>query len=183
MTVTTAGAATSSGPQADEGLRERLRAVHCYAVTPFRDDDLAVDEPALAANLEWLVERGVQVIAVGGGTGEIDALSVRELGAVARVAATANRGRALLIATVPGNLGAALELLPAYERLGVDVVLGLPPLIRARVPTDLEGVAEYYEALAADTVLPLMPYNTQRWPAAMFERLARWSGRRAASRR
>ena len=30
-----------------------------------------------------------------------------------------------------------------------------------------------YEALGDATRLPLMPYNTQRWPAEMFERLAR----------
>ena len=133
---------------ADKGLRERLRAVH-------------------------FVAHRVRVIAVAGGTGEIDALSIRELESVARVAAGAVQRRALLIATVPGNLGAALELLPAYEQLGVEVVLALPPLIRGRVPTDLEGVAEYYEALGDATRLPLMPYNTQRWPAETFERLAR----------
>jgi len=74
---------------------------------------------------------------------------------------------------VPGDLGAARELLPAYEQLGLEVVLAVPPLIRGRVPTDLEGVAEYYEALGDTTRLPLMPYDTQRWPAKMFDRLAR----------
>lgn len=169
--MTEAITAPRSAP--DESLRRRLRTVHCYAVTPFRDEDLAVDEVALASNLDWLVEHGLGVIAVGGGTGEVDALSVRELERITAVAVDTVGDRALVIATLPGDLGAALELLPAYERLGVEVVLALPPLIRARIPTDLEGVAEYYEVLAAASPLPLMPYNTQRWPAEMFERLAR----------
>ena len=48
---------------ADDGLRERLRAVHCYAVTPFRAEDPAIDEAALASNLDWLIEHRGRVIA------------------------------------------------------------------------------------------------------------------------
>ncbi|MFO1539942.1 MAG: dihydrodipicolinate synthase family protein, partial [Chloroflexota bacterium] len=147
--------------------------VHTYAVTPFRDDDLlAVDHDALAANLAFLVESGVRVIAVGGGTGEVDALSPDELVAVARTATATVAGRALVIATVPGNLAEAAVLLPAYAALDVDVVLALPPHVRWKPPADPEGTVAYYRLLAERTSLPLMPYNTQGWDAGMFVRLA-----------
>src|SRR5262249_47277983 len=145
-----------------EGLRARLRNVHIYAVTPFkRDDLLQIDRDAFARNLEFLLARGVQVVTVGGGTGEFEALSNEEQEALALTAFQVVGQRTLVVPTLPGNLKAALELLPRYERLGAEVILAMPPLIRAKPPRDLEGVAEYYCRLAAATELALMPYNTQ----------------------
>jgi dihydrodipicolinate synthase/N-acetylneuraminate lyase len=158
--------------QGTPDLRDRLRAVHSYAVTPFRDDLSAIDRDALAANLEFLVVSGVAVIAVGGGTGEVEALTSDELVAIASTTVDTVGGRAVVIATVPGNLGQAVELLPAYERTGVDVVLALPPLVRWKTPADPRGTLAYYRLLAERTSLPLMPYNTVGWDAAMFVRLA-----------
>jgi dihydrodipicolinate synthase/N-acetylneuraminate lyase len=154
-------------------LRDRLRDVHCYVATPFRADDLlAVDHDALAGNLEAIVGRGVGVVAVGGGTGECEQLSIAELADVARTAARVVRGRAVLIAGLPPDLAEAVPLAAAYEAAGVDAVLIIPPQIRWRVPGDLEGVARWIEAVAARASLPLMPYNVQGWPAEFFERLA-----------
>ena len=68
-----------------QDLRQQLKTVHAYAVTPFRADDLlSVDWEGFAGNLRFLVEAGVGVINVGGGTGEIEALSARSWGAWAR---------------------------------------------------------------------------------------------------
>jgi dihydrodipicolinate synthase/N-acetylneuraminate lyase len=154
-------------------LRDRLRDVHCYVATPFRADDLlAVDHDALAGNLEAILGRGVGVIAVGGGTGECEQLSIAELAGVARTAARIVRGRAVLIAGLPPDLAGAIPLAAEYEAAGVDAELSIPPQIRWRVPGDLEGVAQWIEAVAARTSLPLMPYNVQGWPAEFFERLA-----------
>ena len=70
-----------------ESLKTRLANVHTYAVTPFKTDNvLEVDLKAFEANLEFLIEHGVQVIAVGGGTGEIEALGIDELEALAKTA-------------------------------------------------------------------------------------------------
>jgi dihydrodipicolinate synthase/N-acetylneuraminate lyase len=155
------------------GLRERLKTVHTYAVTPFHDDDLLrIDHDALAANLGFLVDEGIGVIAVGGGTGEVDALSPDELVAVARTAVAAAAGRAVVVAGLPGNLAEAGAILPAYEAIGVDVVLALAPLVRWKPPADSDGVVDYYRAIGGRTGLPLMPYNTQGWDAEMFVRLA-----------
>jgi dihydrodipicolinate synthase/N-acetylneuraminate lyase len=154
-------------------LREQLRDVHCYVATPFQASDLlAVDHDALVGNLEAILGRGVRVVAVGGGTGECEQLSVAELAAVARTAAGAVAGRAVLIAGLPPDLAEAIPLLAEYESAGVDAALIIPPQVRWRVPGDLEGVARWIEALAARSSLPLMPYNVQGWPAAFYERLA-----------
>ena len=154
-------------------LRDRLAAVHVYAATPFaRADVFTIDHDALARNIEFLIDGGVTVVAVGGGTGEIEALTNEELEAVTRTALAAADDRALVIACLPGNLGSAIPLARTYAELGVAVVLGMPPLIRGLVPANLAGVVDYYRAVAAATDLPLLPYNTQAWPVEVFEGLA-----------
>lgn len=154
-------------------LRERLKNVHAYAVTPFKREDLfALDLEGLARNLEFLTSHGVQVINVGGGTGEVEALSAQELESLAAVALEKTGDCALVIPTLPGNLAVARELAPRYAQLGARVALGMPPLIRNQTPADLEGVFQYYRLLSQASDLALMPYNTQGWPAGFFERLA-----------
>jgi 4-hydroxy-tetrahydrodipicolinate synthase len=154
-------------------LIARLKDVHTYAVTPFLTNNLLeVDLDGLARNLEFLVAHGVQVIAVGGGTGEFEALTPGELEALARSAVQVVGDRALVVATLPGNLSVAVDLARRYERIGIRVVLGMPPLVRGKAPRDLEGVFEYYRLLCQATELPLMPYNTQGWPAEFIVRLA-----------
>ena len=80
--------------------------------------------------------------------------------------------RALVVPTLPGNLGEAADLAPRYEALGLRVALAMAPYTRHQVPEDIEGVYQYYEALGTRSGLALMPYNTQGWSAGLFERLA-----------
>jgi 4-hydroxy-tetrahydrodipicolinate synthase len=95
-----------------------------------------------------------------------------ELAAIARTAVDTVDGQAVVIAGLPPNLNEAIPLVEQYELAGVDVALIVPPQIRWRTPTDLEGVAAWIEWIARRTSLPLMPYNIQGWPAEFFERLA-----------
>mgnify|MGYP001160062101 FL=1 len=156
----------------DAELRNRLKNVHTYAATPFTDDLLHLDLAGFERNLEFQVEHGMQVIAVGGGTGEIETLTVDELETLVGTALRTVAGRALVIACLPANLGEAVELLGRYQRLGVEICLGMPPLIRSKIPTDLSGTWNYFNELGSSTNLPLMPYNTQGWPAEFVVELA-----------
>ena len=160
-----------------ETLQNQLKNVHTYVVTPFcQDDPLQVDLDALRGNLRFLVDAGVRVVAVCGGTGEFEALSPAEYLAVSRVAQETVGQEALVVATVPGNLPVARDLLAAYASLGIQAVLAMPPLIRGQVPRDLDGVISYFRQLCAATPLAVMPYNTQSWPAEMFCRFAEIDG-------
>jgi len=161
----------------DESLRARLRNVHTYVVTPFcQDDPLSIDAVALRRNLRFLIDEGVRVVAIGGGTGEFEAITPGEHVELTRAAIEEVGQDSLVIATVPGNIAIARDLLPQYERLGVETVLGMPPLIRGQVPEDLTGVAEFYKMLCGLTRLPVMPYNTQQWPVEVFVQLAEIDG-------
>ena len=154
-------------------LRQKLKNVHAYAVTPFVGDDLlSVDRDGFAKNLEFLLEHGVQVINVGGGTGEIDALTPEELAGLARDAVEVVGERALVTPSLPGNLAEACRLAPLYQEMGVQAALAMAPFTRNLVPEDLEGVYRYYRRLGQASDLALLPYNTQGWPAEFFARLA-----------
>ncbi len=156
-----------------ETLRKRMMHVHAYAVTPFKPDDvMQLNLDGLRKNLTFLVENGVKVIVVGGGTGEVEMLDNEELLALGKTALEVAGNRALVVPTVPDNLKRALPLLKAYEKAGVELVLCMPPYFRHRVPEDLEGVFRYYKTLSDGTGLAMLPYNTQGWPPKFFARLA-----------
>ena len=158
----------------DQALRNQLKGVHAYALTIYqRDDCCALDLDGFAANLVWAAERGVAIFVVAGGTGENDALTPAERVVMAERAMAAVGEQALVIPTLPGNLGEAAELAPRYESLGARVALAMPPLIRHQAPDDPAAVCNYYRALGSRSGgLALMPYNTQGWSADLFERLA-----------
>ena len=158
-------------------LKTRLRNVHTYVVTPYEHENLyEVDFSALQSNLRFLINNGVRVVALGGGTGEFEALTPAEHVKITQTALQTVADQALVVTTVPGNLGIAVELIREYERLGVEIVLGMPPLVRGKVPTDLAGVADYFRLLCSRTSLPVMPYNTQSWPVEVFCQLAEIDG-------
>lgn len=157
----------------DHTLRDQLKDVHAYALTIYQRDDLyALDLDGFARNVAWAADRGVRVFVVAGGTGENDALAPPERLALAECALATVGERALVVPTLPGNLGEAAQLAPRYEALGLRVALAMAPYTRHEVPADPEGVYQYYEALGARSGLVLMPYNTQGWSAELFERLA-----------
>lgn len=153
-------------------LLNKLREVHVYVTTPFTDNLLNVDSDALQSNLDGLVKRGVKICAVGGGTGEADALSSSEQLLLAKNALEAVGDRALVVATLPGNLGEAIPLAQQYEKLGIEVALALPPLVRGRAVLDAPGIVHYFKTLTANTDLPIMPYNNQAWPLDFYLGLA-----------
>ena len=156
-----------------EDLKNRLKNTHAFVVTPFERQDYGrLDVNALERNVGFLIEHGVKVLNLGGGTGEVNALANSELVTLTKTAFDMAGSSPLVIPTLPENLGAALELAPVYERMGARVALGMAPYIRNDVPDDLAGVLNHYRALAGASGLALMPYNTQAWPAAFFLRLA-----------
>ena len=157
---------------ATDDLRAALEAVHVYVATPFTDDLLGIRADDLAAHLADLVDRGVRVLAVGGGTGESDALSPAEQERLVEIALDAVDDRALVVGTLPGNLGEAVPLARRYEALGLRVALGLAPLVRGRPVITPDALGGYYTELTAQCSLPVMPYNNQAWPLEILLRLA-----------
>lgn len=157
----------------DLSLKNQLKDVHAYAATPFRHTDLLeLDLEGFAGNLNFMIECGVRVVNVCGGTGEHEALSVAEMETLTACAMDTAGTRALIVPTLPGNLSTAIYLARRYEDLGARVALAMAPYIRHAAPADQEGITAYYRMLSHRTGLALMPYNTQGWQEEFFHRLS-----------
>jgi 4-hydroxy-tetrahydrodipicolinate synthase len=125
--------------------------------TPFKNNGAALDIPAFEANIDSLIENGVHIIAVNGGTGEFPFLSEPEKRELAEVAVRRTNGRAkVVVQTSAIRTEDAVENSKHAEGVGADAVLVLPPYFEG--PGE-EGVRWHYEQVAAAIKTPIMAYN------------------------
>jgi 4-hydroxy-tetrahydrodipicolinate synthase len=125
--------------------------------TPFKDNGAALDEANLAANIDSLIESGVDIIAVNGGTGEFPFLSESEKRRIAEIAAKRIAGRAkLIVQTSALRTEDAIENSKHAEGVGADTLLILPPYFEG--PGEA-GVRWHYEQIASAVKTPIMVYN------------------------
>ena len=136
-------------------LRERLRGVIAFPVTPFKTD-LSLDVEGLRRNIQLLMQHPIAAIVAVGGTGELYSLTTMEHLAVVNTIVEEVGGRIPIISGTGFNLPIAVHLAQQSERLKADAILALPPYYPN---ADDEGLAEYYAAIGAATPLPLIVYN------------------------
>lgn len=130
----------------------------CVALsTPFRDDGEKVDETALKNHIDSMLEAGVHIILVCGGTGEFAYLRSDEKKRIAEIAAKHIDGRAdFMVQTSAINTVDAIEYAKHAEGVGADCLLILPPYFEG--PDD-EGVYYHYEKISDAINTPMMVYN------------------------
>ena len=134
-----------------------LKGICCALCTPFTEDGESVDETALKNHMDSMLEAGVHIILVCGGTGEFAYLRADERRRIAEVAAKHIDGRAgFMVQTSAINTGDAVEYARHAEGVGADCLLILPPYFEG---PDLEGVYYHYEKIAEAIGIPIMPYN------------------------
>lgn len=125
--------------------------------TPFTDNGARLDLDAFKANIDSLVENGIEIIAVNGGTGEFPFLSETEKRELAEVACKHANGRArIVVQTSAIRTEDAVENSRHAEGVGADAVLIMPPYFEG--PGE-EGVRWHYEQVAAAIKTPIMAYN------------------------
>ena len=130
----------------------------CVALcTAIDDDGWRFDEAAFRKHLDTMIEAGVQIISVCGGTGEFPFLSDEERRTMSTIAARHIDGRAALIYHASAtNTPAAIEFAKHGDDLGADALLLLPPYFEG---PDLEGVYFHYEQIARSVGTQIMAYN------------------------
>lgn len=141
-------------PLSSTEVRESLRGVATGVLTPF-DADQGIEFGKLAENVESLSDSGVGVFLAAANISEYHTLSVDERIAVTEAAVDALPSSACVLAGVGGNLTEAHELVAAYDRIGVDALMVMPPDFTY---IHEQGLLRYYEKLAANTETPLVPY-------------------------
>jgi 5-dehydro-4-deoxyglucarate dehydratase len=137
-----------------DALRQHLRGVTAFPVTPFHDN-YDVNLEALRHNVEWMVGHGLKCLVAAGGTGELYSLTVEETEAVHRTAIETARGRAAVICGVGGKQREAIQLAQKAERAGADGILMLPA---AYGPAADDGMFAYYGGIARAVSIGVLPY-------------------------
>jgi 5-dehydro-4-deoxyglucarate dehydratase len=151
-------------------LRERIRGVLGFPVTPFRQD-LSLDLDALARNVDEMARYPFCAMVAAGGTGELYSLTPAEVEDVVRVTVKAVAGRMPVVAGTGFNGPLGADIAKRAEKAGADCILVLPPYY---INAPFEGAIAYYKEIGAATGLPLMVYSRD-WAVftpAMVERLA-----------
>ena len=134
-----------------------IKGVCVPACTPFDKSGDHVDEKALSAHLDRLLEAGVHAVVSCGGTGEFAYLSETERRQIHQLIAKRVQGRARFVAQSSAvNTRDTIENAKYAEGLGADALMILPPYFEG--PT-MDGVMWHYETVARAVKTPIVVYN------------------------
>jgi len=138
-------------------MASELRGVLCAMATPFTAGGERVDEGALRALVDGLLDAGIHGLVPCGSTGEFPALSDEERKRVVEVVVEQVAGRALVVPhTGATGTRIAIELSRHAEAAGADAVLAVHPYYL--VPS-LEEIHGFYADLAGAVSIPVAAYN------------------------
>lgn len=126
-----------------------------FPITPFRRNG-QIDEQALEANIQFLLDEGLSSIFIGCGSGEFQSLSIEEYQSILQLAVQVTNGRVPVFSGVGGNIAQALEQAQLSEQIGVDGYLVMPPYL---VEGEQEGLYNYYKLIAESTELDAVIYQ------------------------
>src|SRR6266446_2702624 len=101
-------------------LRDRLRGVLGFPVTPFRRD-LSLDLDALSRNVDEMASYPFCALVAAGGTGELYSLTSAEIEDVVRVTVQAVAGRMPVVAGAGYNAALGAGIARIAEKAGADV--------------------------------------------------------------
>lgn len=153
-------------------LREQLRGVVGFPVTPFKND-LSVDFEALEENVGQMARYGFCALVAAGGTGEMYSMTPGENVEVVRRTVAAVAGKMPVIGGVGFNAAIAGEMARQMEQAGAAALLVMPPYY---TQAPVEGLLAYYAEVGRASSLPLAVYSRD-WAVFTPEMVARLAER------
>ncbi len=126
-----------------------------FPITPFNESG-HIDEKALSRNIEFLLENDLEAIFIACGSGEFNAVSLKEYERMVELATSLAGQRVPVYTGVGGNLSEALEQAQISEKHGADGYLVLPPYL---IDGEQEGLYEYYKSILLRTDLNAIVYQ------------------------
>ncbi|WP_254274507.1 dihydrodipicolinate synthase family protein [Haloarcula marina] len=135
-------------------IKTRLRGVAVGLLTPF-DDDRSIEHDKLTENAKSLYDEGIRTFLVAANISEYHSLSQDERIEIATTGVDALPDDALVLGGVGGSTADATELIRAYDQVGVDVMMIMPP---DHTYLHEQGLLQYYSKLGEATDRPLVPY-------------------------
>lgn len=137
-----------------EHVKQRLRGVAAGLLTPF-DEDQEIVHWKIEENAQSLYDSGIRTFLAAANISEYHSLSQSERINVTETSVDALPSDACVLAGVGGSTGSAKELIDAYDRIGVDAMMIMPP---DHTYIHEQGLLEYYRDLSEASDAPLVPY-------------------------
>ncbi|SEO89737.1 4-hydroxy-tetrahydrodipicolinate synthase [Halogranum amylolyticum] len=151
-------------PLSAADVQARLRDVAVGLLTPF-DDELAVEHWKIAENAQRLYDDGIRTFLAAANISEYHSLSQQERIEVTKTSVGALPSDACVLAGVGGSTPEAKTLLRAYDEIGVDAMMVMPP---DHTYVHEQGILDYYRKLDTATETPLVPYVRGFDPSVEF---------------
>lgn len=142
-------------PLAPNELRNRLKGLFAFPVTPFTTDN-NIDLRRYRELLQSMLAAEPHALFVCGGTGEFFSLNLEEYRALVTAAVEEVHGAVPVIAGAGYGAALAIEFVKEAEHVGADGVLVLPPYL---VQSEQEGLFQHYRAVAESTRLGVIVYQ------------------------
>ncbi len=151
-------------------LKDKLRGVLAFVITPFTDDH-ALDISGLTRIVDSMCHAGVHSIVCTGGVAEFYSLNLEEYHQVIRSTVRAAKGRVPVLAGIGHSTRIACELASFAESEGVSGLMINPFYF---VEPNLEGLARHYQALAKASRLGQIVFSTGNftYTPELIERLS-----------
>lgn len=141
-------------PFSEERVKESLRDVAVGLLTPF-DHDREIEYWKIEENAQSHYDEGIRTFLAAANISEYHSLSREERINVTEASVSALPSNACVLAGVGGSTESGQELIRAYDRIGVDAMMIMPP---DHTYLHEEGLLQYYRKLASVTETPLVPY-------------------------
>ncbi|MFD2212651.1 5-dehydro-4-deoxyglucarate dehydratase [Metabacillus endolithicus] len=126
-----------------------------FPTAPYNENG-NIDEQALEANIQFLIDSGLSSIFIACGSGEFHALNKAEYQTMIEVAVAVANHKVPVYSGVGGSISEAVELVTLSEDLGVDGYLILPPYL---IEGEQEGLYNYYKTIIQSTELNAILYQ------------------------
>lgn len=145
-------------------VQSALRGVAVGLLTPF-DAEGEIDHRKLRENAEELGDRDIQTFLATANISEYHALSREERIAVVEKSVEALPAEACVLAGTGGATDEAKNLIRAYDKIGVDAMMIMPP---DHTYVHEQGLLGYYRKLGETAESPLVPYIRGFVPSVSF---------------
>lgn len=134
-----------------------LKGIMVALITPFTDDQSAIDDSRLQAHIEHLIQAGVHGLVPGGSTGEFTIMTTAERKQLTELCIKFAAGRVpVIVGTGALSTAEAVELSVHAGQCGAAAVMVVPPFYD---PVNLEQLHEMLAEIHNASKLPIVFYN------------------------
>lgn len=151
-------------PSARNAVKERLRGVAAGLLTPF-DENGDIEYWKIKENAQSLYDSGLRTFLASANISEYHSLTQNERVKSAEASVDALPSDVCVLAGVGGPTAEAQELIRAYDQIGVDGHMIMPP---DHTYVHERGLLTYFDELASVTETPFVPYIRGFHPSVRF---------------